>query len=260
MRSLLRRWSPAIVTLFVAIELLTVARVAAPQGATTAADASVKPAGAPVTRSVVRTASNGDVALRASATSRLESAQRLLFDARYADAISAFGTTLEHRSAAGTDTVATWAHHGMAIAEAFSGQISRARADYENVLRAPNTPTFALADSIEAAVLTRQHATAKALLDRFADAHGSVLAQQYVHSFRALDRLFASDCAGAVAELKRAPDDGRPLPQAIRGACAARAGHHADAVLLRDSVLTHPLADPNSWPMVIARGVAMRVR
>lgn len=258
MRSLLGGLAPAFVSAFVVVECFTSALTASAQQSGSAAPA--KSENRSTTHTVVRLASSGDVALSNRAAARFESAQRLLFDARYADAISAYRAALESLDAGPNDSLATSAHHGMALAEAFAGQVSRARAEYESVLRAPNTPTFALADSIEAAVLTRQHATAKELLDRFDDSHHSVLAQQYVHSFRALDRLFASDCAGASAQLKRAPDDGRPLPQAIRGACAARAGHHAEAIVLRDSVLTHPLADPHSWPMIIARGVASRIQ
>ncbi|PYP61600.1 MAG: hypothetical protein DMD26_17230, partial [Gemmatimonadetes bacterium] len=88
----------------------------------------------------------------------------------------------------------------------------------------------------------------------------SVLGQQYARSFRALDLLFTGNCDGALAELSRAPDAGRPLPQAIRGLCAAKGGRRAEATMLRDSVLTHPLADPHSWPMIVARGVALRIR
>src|SRR5438094_513496 len=76
----------------------------------------------------------------------------------------------------------------------------------------------------------------------------------------ALDLLFTGNCDGALAELSRAPDMGRPLPQAIRGLCAAKAGRRSEATMLRDSVLTHPLADPHSWPMIVARGVALKIR
>src|SRR5438067_497156 len=82
----------------------------------------------------------------------------------------------------------------------------------------------------------------------------AILAQQYVHAFRALASFLVGNCVDATAEIHSAPDPGRPMPQAIRGACATRAGRHAEAVALRDSVLTHPLADPLSWPMIVARG------
>jgi hypothetical protein len=31
-------------------------------------------------------------------------------------------------------------------------------------------------------------------------------------------------------------------------------------MMLRDSVLAQPLADHRSWPMIVARGVALRIR
>lgn len=87
-----------------------------------------------------------------------------------------------------------------------------------------------------------------------------MLARQYVQSFRGLSLLLVGNCAGAVAEVLRAPDAGGPLPLAIRGLCASRAGKRREAAVLRDSVLTHPLVDPSSWPMIIARGVALKIR
>src|SRR5437764_779836 len=109
------------------------------------------------------------------------------------------------------------------------------------------------------AIAANRTDAARALLDQFASTHRAVLAQQYVHAFRALASLLVGNCVDATAEIHRAPDPGRPMPQAIRGACASKAGRHAEAVALRDSVLTHPLADPLSWPMIVARGVALRI-
>jgi len=261
MRSLLGGWSPAIVSLFVAIELLACPRLAAPQ----AKDSTTGPGPAPVARQASLAArhqtlatSAGEVALDRRAGDRLQSAQHVLFDGRYADAMSAFAAVLESGDARGNYSLTSWAQHGMAIAAAFDGQLTKARALYDDLLRAP--ALFPLADSIEAAVLTKRHATATALLDRFSESHPSVLGQQYAHSFRALDLLFAGSCDAALAEVTHVPDAERPLPQAIRGVCAAKAGRHAEALALRDSVLTHPLADPNSWPMIVARGVALKIR
>ena len=263
MRSLLGGWSPAVVSLFAAVELLACPRLAAPQ----AKDSATGPA--PVARQATlatshqslatrATTSRGEVALDRRATDRLQSAQRVLFDGRYADALTAFAAVLESGDARGNYSLTSWAQHGMAIAAAFDGQLTRARTLYDEVLRAP--ALFPLADSIEAAVLTRRHAIATALLDRFTNSHPSALGQQYAHSFRALDLLFSGSCDAALTEVTHAPDVDRPLPQAIRGFCAAKAGRHAEAVALRDSVLTHPLADPNSWPMIVARGVALKIR
>ena len=259
MRPLRAGWSPAVVAVLVAIELLAFPRLAAPQPQTQA----VVPAGVPRTatsRVAIRNASNGEVALNRSAANRLASAQGLLFDGRYADAAAAFDAVIDRADVRATDTLTSWASHGIAIAEAMVGNLPRARALYHDMLRLPAaSPLAAAADSVEAAVLTEQHGAAAGLLDRFADTHHSALAQQYVHSFRGLDLALAGKCTSAVAEVGRAPDASRPIPQAVRGFCAARAGRHEEAVVLRDSVLTHPLADPMSWPMIVARGIALRI-
>ena len=257
MRSLLGGWSPAVISVFVAIEILACPRVASPQsagGGTGPGNGRV--AGTPV-RTVVASSSSGEVALDRRATKRLESAQTLLFDGRYADALAAFDAVLESGDARSTEMLTSWALHGAAASEALAGHLSHARALYDEMLR--GSSLFPLADSIEAAVLTGRHALANALLDRFAASNRSMLGQQYAHSFRALDLFVAGNCAAALAEAARSPDGDRPLPQAIRGSCAAKAGRHAEAAILRDSVLTHPLADPESWPMIVARGVALKI-
>ena len=259
MRSLLGGWSPAVVSLLVAVELLACPRPAASQ----AKDSATGPAPAARQRTLATShqtlvTSAGDVDLDRRASVRLASAQQVLFDGHYSDAMTAFAAILQSGDARGNYSLASWAQHGMAIAAALDGQLAKARALYDELLRAP--ALFPLADSIEAAVLTRRHASATALLDRFSDSHPSALGQQYAHSFRALDLLFSGNCDAALAEVTHAPDIDRPLPQAIRGACAARAGRGTEAAALRDSVLTHPLADPNSWPMIVARGVALKIR
>ena len=259
MRPLLAGRSIAVVAVLVSFELLNSPRVALAQP---------QPTGAPVAaartaaaRPSIRNASNGEVALDRSAANRLASAQRLLFDGRYADAVTAFDAVLDRADVRGIDTLTSWASHGMALAEAMMGHLTHARSLYDNVLRLPATsPVAAAADSIEAAVLTEQHTVAASLLDRFAESHRSALAQQYVHSFRGLDLALGGKCTSAVAEVARAVDVDRPIPQVVRGLCAARAGRHAEAMVLRDSVLTHPLADPMSWPMIIARGEALKIK
>ena len=259
MRPLLAGWSPAVVAVLVAVEFFACPSIAAaqpqPQGAPTSA-ARAAPA-----RASIKNTANGEVALDRSAANRLASAQRLLFDGRYADAVTAFDVVLDRPDVRGIDTLTSWAFHGMALAEAMAGHLSHARSLYDNLLRLPAaSPIAASADSIEAAVLTQQHGAATMLLDRFAESHRSTFAQQYVHSFRGLDLALAGKCTSAVAEVSLAPDVSRPMPQAVRGLCASRARHQWEATVLRDSVLTHPLADPMSWPMVIARGVAMRIK
>ena len=260
MRPLLAGWSPAVVAALVVVQLLAFPRKAAPQPQTQA----VLPAGTARTAAphgAIRTVSNGEVALERSAATRLASAQRLLFDGRYADAATAFDAVLDRVDARRTDTLTSWASHGAALAEALAGHVAHALSLYEDMLRLPGASALAAsADSIEAAVLTERHGAAGSLLDRFADTHPSALAQQYVHSFRGLDLALAGKCASAVAEVGRAPDASRPIPQAVRGLCAARAGRHEEAITLRDSVLTHPLANPMSWPMIVARGIALRIK
>src|SRR5690242_14306148 len=247
MRSLLGGWSPAIVSVCVAVELLACPHVASSQAKDSATGpAPVARQASLATRHQTLATSGGDVALDRRASDRLQSAQQILFDGRYADAMSAFTAVLESGDARGNYSLTSWAQHGMAIAAAFDGQLAKARSLYDELLRGPML--FPLADSIEAAVLTRRHAMATALLDRFSGSFPSALGQQYAHSFRAL------------AEVTHAPDVDRPLPQAIRGFCAAKADHRAEAIALRDSVLTQPLADPNSWPMIVARGVALKIR
>jgi hypothetical protein len=208
----------------------------------------------------LQSTADGDVVTSRRPAALLRDAQKDLFEGRYGDAASSFGAVASGRKAGPNDTLAAWAYHGVALARALAGDRSGARAEYDLMLRvAPESP-LAIADSIEAAVLTDRRDLARALLDRFASTRLGILPQQYAHSFRALSYMIAGQCTAAVAELRRAPDPGRPLPQAIRARCAAVSGRHAEAIALRDSVLTHPLANPDSWPMIIARGVARKIR
>jgi hypothetical protein len=255
MRSLLGGWTPAVVSVFVAVEFFAATRVAAAQSKDTG---PARPQATAVAAQTARLTSDGEVALDRRATVRLDSAQRILFDGRYADAMAAFDAILESGEARGNYSSISWAQHGMAVSAALAGQVGRSRALYDELLRGPSL--FPLADSIEAAVLTGRRAAAKSLLDRFGEAYPSMLGQQYTHSFRALDLALNANCNGAVNEISRAPDAGRPLPQAIRGLCAAKAGRRAEAIMLRDSVLTQPLADHRSWPMIVARGVALKIQ
>lgn len=207
----------------------------------------------------LQSTANGEIVAASSPVVQLRKAQTNLFELRYGDAAGGFASVVSSKAVESNDTLAAWAYHGMAIAKALAGDRWGARATYDKFLHiAPESP-LAIADSIEAAVLTGRRIAAESLLARFAASRPGVLPQQYVHSFRALSLLIAGRCEAAVAEVRRAPDPDRPLPQAIRGRCAAAAGHHAEALALRDSVLTHPLADPLSWPMIVARGVARQI-
>jgi hypothetical protein len=208
----------------------------------------------------LQSAADGEIVTTRQTVAQLRSAQADLFDLHYANAAATFAGVISSKDVERNDTLAAWAYHGMAIARALAGDRAGARATYDKFLHvAPESP-LAIADSIEGAVLTGRREAAERLLARFDSARHGVLPQQYVHSFRALSLLIAGRCDAAVAEVRRAPDPDRPLPQAIRGRCAAAAGRHAEAVALRDSVLTHPLADPRSWPMIIARGVAKKIQ
>ena len=208
----------------------------------------------------LQSTADGDVVTSRRPAALLRDAQTDLFEGRYGRAASSFAAVASKRALDPNDTLAAWAHHGIAIARALSGDRSGARAEYDAMLRVTPASPLAIADSIEAAVLTDRRDAARSLLDRFASTRLGVLPQQYAHSFRALSYMIAGQCTAAVAELRRAPDPGRPLPHAIRARCAALSGRHAEAIALRDSVLTHPLANPDSWPMIIARGVARRIQ
>jgi uncharacterized membrane-anchored protein len=207
----------------------------------------------------LQSTADGEVEMVRRPVFLLAEAQTELFEGRYADAASAFGAVLASGALEPYDTLAAWAYHGIALAHALAGERAAARASYDSLLTLSPESPLAIADSIEALVLTGQRERADTLIDSFLANRGGVLPKQYAHSFRALSFLLASRCADALNEVARVPDPGRPLPQAIRGVCAAKSGHHAEALALRDSVLQEPLADPFSWPMVIARGVARKI-
>jgi hypothetical protein len=221
-------------------------------------DARAAPAQA--TRVRLQSTADGEVQTVRRPARLLGEAQTELFEGHYADAASAFGAVLSSGALDSDDTLATWAYHGVAIARALAGDRTAARASYDELLHRSAESPLAIADSIEATVLTGQRERANALIDRFLASRGGVLPRQYAHSFRALSFLLASRCEDALGEVARTPDPGRPLPQAIRGVCAVKSGHRVAAIALRDSVLQHPLADPYSWPMIVARGVARKIQ
>lgn len=216
--------------------------------------------GAPAARAQrLQSTADGEVQTSRRPAMLLGQAQTELFDGRYMDAASAFGAVLSSGALQPDDTLSTWAYHGIAIARALAGDRAGARASYDRMLRLGPESPLAIADSIEATVLTGQRQRADALIARFLASRGGVLPRQYAHSFRALSFLLASRCGDALREVASTPDPARPLPQAIRGVCALNAGHREQALALRDSVLHHPLADPSSWPMIVARGVALKI-
>ena len=267
MRSLLARWSAE--ALLAALGIVAYPGTAAARQAAMAKSGLSPSPGAAIraiaanrtdeARAILQSATAREVAPDRRAAFRLQAAQSFLFDGRYADAVTAYAAVLESGDARGIDTLTAWAHHGMAIAEAFAGNTARARGHYDEMLRVPSPSSLAVADTIEAYVLTGRRAAGNRLLDEFAGTHRALLSRQYVQSFRALSLLLAGNCGDAIPEVWQAPDPGRPLPQAIRGVCAAKAGKRAEGLALRDSVLTQPLADPLSWPMIVARGLALRI-
>jgi|SRR5690348_12641160 len=208
----------------------------------------------------LQSTADGDVQTSRRPASLLGEAQTDLFEGRYGDAASSFSAVLSSGDIGSNDTLTTWAYHGIAVARALAGDRAGARSTYDQLLRIVPESPLAIADSIEALVLTGQPERANALIDHFLASRGGVLPRQYAHSFRALSLFLSSRCDEALQEVARTPDPSRPLPQAIRGGCAARAGHRAEAVALRDSVLNQPLANPFSWPMIIATGVARKIR
>jgi hypothetical protein len=159
MRSLLGCWSPAAASMLAAIGILTCPRVAASQPQLPAAASSTR--AAPVAamraiaanrtdeaRAILQNASSVEAARDRRATYRLETAQSFLFDGRYADAIAAFDAVLEGGDARGIDSLTSWAHHGMALAEALAGHASRSRPHYDAMLRINSGAPLADADSI----------------------------------------------------------------------------------------------------------------
>ena len=76
-------------------------------------------------RAILQSASALELARDRRASYRLQAAQSFLFDGRYADAVDAYAKVLESGDARGIDTLTSWAHHGMAVAEALAGRTTR---------------------------------------------------------------------------------------------------------------------------------------
>src|SRR5690348_17351158 len=116
----------------------------------------------------LQSTADGEVVTSRRPAALLHEAQLDLFEGRYGDAASSFGAVASGRNAGSDDTLATWAYHGIAIARALAGDRAGARAEYDRMLRVTPESPLAIADSIEAAVLTDRRDLARALLDRFA--------------------------------------------------------------------------------------------
>ena len=191
------------------------------------------------------------------ATYRLELGDSFLFDGRYVDAVRAYNEVLSNNNASSVDSLVRWAHHGLALADAFNGRMDRAAAHYADALKGRQTSAR---DSIEMLVLTAQHDSALKAIDRYAVAHRDSNATQFVHAFRALSWMISGHCTEALAEMAKAPHQTRPVPIAIRGRCAIKHGQRVDALVMRDSVLKQQVADPFAWTVLIARDAARKIQ
>jgi len=198
-------------------------------------------------------------ALRASndptqkATYRLELGDTYLFDGQYGEAARAYNLVLFGDQAVTVDSLVRWAHHGLALVDAFNGRTARAASHYAQALKGPTT----LTDSIEMLVITSQHDSALKALDRLARQNPD--AAQFIHAFRGLSWMMAGHCTQALPEIAKAPHQDRPVPLAVRGRCASKHGQRTDALALRDSVLKQKVPDPFAWYVLIARDAARKI-
>ena len=191
---------------------------------------------------------------------RLHVGDSYLYDGMYNEATRVYGSVLSGDDAKGVDSLTSWAHRGLALAEAFNGRKTQAAAHFAEALKGPIDPRYALSDSIEMLVATGQHDAAAEALDRLEGSVSGVEGQQYVHTFRALNTVLSGHCTAALEALKKAPNADRPMPRTVRGRCASKKGETALAIALRDSVLKYPMPDPFAWPMIIVRDAARRIR
>jgi hypothetical protein len=189
------------------------------------------------------------------ATYRLELANTFLYDGNYGDASKAYNLVLAGRDSVTVDSLVRWAHHGLALIDAFNGRTVRAAAHYTEALHGPST----IRDTIEMLVLTAQHDSALRAIDRLARARPDSNALQFVQAFRGLSWMLAGHCTNALPEVAKAPHQDRPVPIAIRGRCAMKHGQRIPALAMRDSVLKHQVTDPFAWTVLIARDAARKI-
>jgi len=200
-------------------------------------------------------------ALRASrspediAVYRLEIADTFLYDGKYGEAARAYNEVLAHEDSTPVDSLIRWAHHGLALVDAFNGRADRAASHYADALRGHST----LADTIEMLVLTLQHDSALKAMDRFVASRQAGSGSQFVQGYRGLSWMSAGHCTEALPEIAKAPQQNRPLLIAIRGRCAGKHGQRVDALAMRDSVLKGSVADPFACTVLIARDVARKI-
>ena len=186
---------------------------------------------------------------------RLELGDTFLYEGRYGEASRAYTAVLSGKDSVRVDSLIRWAHHGLALVDAFDGRPARAATHYAAALQGPTT----IRDTIEMLVLTAQHDSALRAIDRFAASHHEPSALQFAQAFRALSWMMSGHCTQALPEMAKAPQQDRPVPIAIRGRCAIKHGQRVDALAMRDSVLKHQVADPFAWTVLIARDAARKI-
>jgi len=189
------------------------------------------------------------------ATYRLELGDTFLYEGKYQQAMQAYNAVLSGREAVTVDSLVRWAHHGLALADAFTGRLDRAGLHYADALAGHATSR----DTIEMLVMTSQHDSAIKALDRFAASQKDENAKQFNQSFRGLSWLISGHCTQALPEIAKAPHQDRPMPIAVRGRCASKHGQRVDALALRDSVLKQKVPDPFAWYVLIARDAARKI-
>lgn len=187
---------------------------------------------------------------------RLELGNAFLFNGDYQPAAQAYNAVLSGPYAVRVDSLTRWAHHGLALINAFNGRPDRAMGHFADALRNRGT----LADTIEMLVLTAPHDSAITAIDRFAATRTDEAALQFSHVYRGLSWMNAGHCTQALPEIAKAPHQNRPIPMAIRGRCASKHGQRISAMAIRDSVMRQPVADPFAWSVLIARDVARKIQ
>ena len=211
-------------------------------------------------RILLQTSARASTSPQLRAVYRLHVADSYLYDGQYTDAMRVYGSVLSGEDAKGVDSLTSWAHRGLGVAEAFTGRNTQAAAHLAEALSAPVDPRYALSDSIEMLVVTGQHDAAAKALDRLEQTVSGEDGQQYVHTFRALNTVLSGHCTAALEALQKAPDGDRPMPRTVRGRCFSKRGQKVQAIALRDSVLKQPMPDPFAWPMIIVRDAARKIR
>ena len=189
------------------------------------------------------------------ATYRLELGDTFLYEGKYQQAVQAYNAVLAGSEKVTVDSLVRWAHHGLALVNAFTGRLDRASIHYAEALAGHAT----VRDTIEMWVMTSQHDSAIKALDRFAASQKDDNAKQFTQSFRALSWLMAGHCTQALPEIAKAPHQDRPVPIVVRGRCASKHGQRVDALARRDSVLKQQVPDPFAWYVLIARDAARKI-